>query len=259
MNIVFKSNCNLKKRPTYTANLANTEKARVIQNRRMPNCTLLESKGEYDLFRTPIGDWWIDRTNWCEEYIKENLMCSEADGFRYLEDYPYFHMECEGVRDRRICQIQSVATAVVYHGLRGIKTFEEYQKAVLAHGHGAYRSFHRSAMADLGILASFTHTLGPDEIKDQINDGKPVIAGLFSRGYYLNPRDNLFFIAIYGYSDTEWLVNDPIGRLRYDCGGWEDCSYGAGRGVRYDMEKIERRLFKGGDASAMGWVNFKEV
>lgn len=258
MNIVFKTHCHLKKRPIPRKKLKNDEKAKVVQTRRMPRCEVIDERDDHTLFSTPFGEWWIRNADWEEEDTSEKILCQEVDGVRFLKDYPYLHQDTEGVKERRICQTKSIASALMYLGLGGIEKCSDYADVVHRYGHGAYRRHHRAAMEDIGVTATFSHTLGYDEIKDEIDEGKPVIAGLWSKGPYLKPRGLTYFVAIYGYDSKDWLIQDPLGKLNLLNGFWDDLTEGAGQEIRYDMELLDRRLFQGGGSGAMGWLNFRE-
>ena len=55
------------------------------------------------------------------------------------------------------------------------------------------------------------------------------------------------------------LLHDPCGRLDLKDGLWESTVEGAGKGVTYDREMSQKRIFYGGGASGWGFIRFHEL
>ena len=109
-----------------------------------------------------------------------------------------------------------------------------------------------------GISAYFCSSIGSFEIQDSIDDGCPVAFQVPYKGSQRNPFGFNYLITIYGYSPTHWLCHDPCGRLDIVNGLWHTTVVEAGKKILYDRAESQDRFFRGGDASGVGWLNFRE-
>ena len=66
-----------------------------------------------------------------------------------------------------------------------------------------------------------SHTIGPQEIEDEIDEGRPVVIAVVAKGTYRKPFGLTYYVCIYGYSKDSWLLHDPCGRLDLKNGLWE--------------------------------------
>lgn len=234
-------------------------RALIRKSWRCLNCTFLEELDGFSKIDTGFGVWWIRNEDWrCpEDEPKDEPFLTDGD-LRYLPNVPYFPCTEFDKDNVRKSQIATMAMCLSCLGIRGIETYEDYLELLLKHGDGTYRAHHRATFAANGISAYFCSSIGSFEIQDSIDDGCPVAFQVPYKGSQRNPFGFNYLITIYGYSPTHWLCHDPCGRLDIVNGLWHTTVLEAGKEILYDRAESQDRFFRGGDASGVGWLNFRE-
>ena len=200
-----------------------------------------------------MGRWWIYDDHWSGLTPKLNPYAQDGD-LRYLRNFPFFDQKDNGPEGWRQCQTSSIAMCLKYLNVKGIKDDTDYFKVVDRFGDTTTRDAHYKALEALNVSAKFYTNLEEQDIKDQIDKGKPVAVGILHHGTVDAPRGGGHFITISGYSNNYWLVQDPYGDLDLVNGIWENQSPGAGKNRHYSFKNLNPRLFYGGCANGWGWI-----
>jgi len=246
----------LKKRPVDIKGLVADEKARVSQARAIRRCKVLDRENNHTYLETGLGDWWIDDKHWdgLTDEAPETPYAINRD-LIYLKEFPYYQQESDKVTDSSIF---TFAMCLKYLNTPGINGVMDYLKVINKYGKSIIRTAHVKALEEFGMKATFTYSLDPQDIKDQIHKGLPVAASLLSRGDITNPTRGTHLVAITGYGIDYWLVQDPFGHMDLINGLWSDRSFKAGQDAKYNCEQMEPRLFASGGASGWCWINFRK-
>ena len=56
-----------------------------------------------------------------------------------------------------------------------IKDLDDYLSAVYKHGICTYKADNRAGLLEIGVGCTVSHTIGPDEIEDEIDEGRPEV------------------------------------------------------------------------------------
>lgn len=252
----------LKKQPIMAAELKPNEKAKIVQNRVIPNCTVLDKKRNHTLIELGynMGQWWVYDEHWEGLYDLPNVGPYAKDNdLIYLRNFPYFYQVDNGPEGWRECQTSSIAMCLKYLDVPGINDDVDYLKYVNKYGDTTHRGPHFEAMEDLGVSAKFTMAADATDVKNEILKGRPVAAGVLHHGTPDAPRGSGHFIVITGFGKDYWLVQDPFGELDLVNGGWAKRSPTAGKNQRYSFKNMDPRFFYGGNSNGWCWLEFKKV
>lgn len=243
-----------KKQPVPADTLPNDQKAKVYMTRVYRNCTVLDKKDNHTKINIgSLGDWWVFDEHWTG--FTPAILPYAVDGdLRYLRNFPYFWQQDNGSEGWRQCQTSSIAMCLKYLKVKGINDDKDYLKYVNKHGDTTTRNAQFGALADLGVKARFSEKVDAQDIKDEIDAGRPVAAGILHHGTVDSPTGGGHFIVITGYSNSYWLVQDPFGELDLVNGVWENQSPIAGKNKHYSFANLNPRLFVGGGANGWAWI-----
>lgn len=262
IDITSKQQTLLKKLPVQSGELTNEQKAKVYQGRTIKGCTVLEKKDGHTYLELGfgMGKWWIFDAHWDGLTTEIGVaVYAETGGERSLRNFPYFYQQDNGPEGWRQCQTSSLAMCLKYLDVPGIKDDLDYLKLVKKYGDTTHRAPHHSAMRDLGMAATFTTTANADDIKEQIDQGQPVAAGILHHGTVSAPSGGGHFIVISGYGPDYWLVQDPYGDLDLVNGVWSNTGPTAGKNRKYSFKNMNPRLFVSGGSDGWCWLNFKKI
>lgn len=249
-----------KKEPVQADALPNDKKAKVYQNRTYKNNKILARKDGHTQIEMDfkMGTWWVFDAHWNGLYTDTTVKPYEVvDGFRRLRNFPYFYQQNNGPEGYRQCQSSSIAMVLKYLDVKGINDDVDYLPYVNKYGDTTTKLAHCGALKDLNVEATFKQNLDAQDVKDQIDKGLPVVAGILHHGTPDDPKGSGHYVVITGYSDTHWLVQDPYGELDLVSGTWEQTSPTAGKNQKYSFKNMDPRFFVGGKSNGWGWVNFK--
>lgn len=243
-----------KKQPVAADILPNDQKAKVYQARTYNDCTPVGKKnGHTQLDMGALGIWWVFDEHWLG--LRPEQKPYAVDGaLKYLRDFPYFWQQDNGAEGWRQCQTSSIAMCLKYLGTKGIKDDVDYLHYVNKYGDTTTRDAHFKALAEIGVKASFKMNLDIQDIKEQIEKGKPVAVGILHRGTVDKPAGGGHFIVISGFSDSYWLVQDPFGELDLTGGHWLAQGPTSGKNQHYSCANTNPRLFVGGGSTGWGWI-----
>lgn len=262
IDITSKQQTWFKKEPISAASLPNDKKAKVHENRTYKNNKVLDHRDKHTLIDMDykMGQWWIFDDHWIG--VKEDNTVPPyevVDGFRRLRNFPYFYQQDNGPEGYRQCQTSSIAMVLKYFDVKGINDDRDYLAYVNKYGDTTTREAHKGALKELNVEYTFSVNLDAQDVKDQIDKGLPVAAGILHHGTPDAPRGGGHFVVITGYSDTHWLVQDPFGELDLVGGTWVNQSPTAGKNQKYSFKNMDPRFFVGGKSNGWGWINFKNL
>ena len=261
VDITSKQQTWFKKSTASSSQLPNEEKAKCYQGRTIKGCTILDRKDGHTYLELGfgMGKWWIYDAHWDGLVTETGVDVYATTGdLRQLRDFPYFYQQDNGPEGWRQCQSSSIAMCLKYLDVPGIEDDTDYLKYVLKNGDTIYREPHFEALRELGVAAKFTQSADEGDVKEQIDQGLPVAAGILHHGTVSAPAGGGHFVVIHGYGPDYWLVNDPYGRLDLVNGTWADTSPSAGKNVKYSFKHMNPRFFYGGGANGWCWLNFRK-
>ncbi len=256
VSIVSRRQTWLKKQPVHVDYLPADDKARILPARSIRRCKVLDKKNDHTYLETGLGEWWIDDAHWdglTDE--KPTVPYSIDRDLIYLKDFPYFQQEADKTGDSHIFTISMCLNYLKTPNINGPM---DYLKVLNKYGKSIHRWAHTQTLEEFGMNATFTYSADPQDIKDQIIQGLPVAASLLSKGDVTNPTRGTHLVAITGYGDGYWLVQDPFGEMDLINGLWSNRDADSGRNVHYNFEDMNRRLFASGGGSGWCWVNFRK-
>lgn len=262
VDITAKFNTWVKKRPVQTSELKSDEKAPMVQSRVIRNCKILQEKEGHTQVEMGfgLGTWWVFNDHWLGLTTSVDVKPYAVDGdLRYLRNFPYFYQQNNGPEGWRQCQSSSIAMCLKYLDVPGINDDLDYLKIVNKYGDTTWRDPHFKALADLKVSAKFTQNADAQDIKDEINKGRPVVAGVLHHGTPSKPTGGGHYIVITGYNSTHWLAQDPYGELDLVNGGWTATGAVSGRNIKYSFKNLNPRIFVGGGSDGWCWFDFKKL
>lgn len=252
----------LKKSIKPSVELPNDQKAFIGPSTLIRNCNVLDRKDNhvYVDLGYGLGKWWLYEPHWngFVTKLEVNPYATQGD-LRYLRNFPYFYQTDNGSEGWRQCQSSSIAMCLKYLDVPGINDDIDYLKIVRKYGDTTQREPHFEALSELGVSAKFVTDADQQDIKDQIDKGLPVVAGILHHGTVDNPSGGGHFLVITGYGPDYWLVQDPYGELNLIEGTWDKTGPTSGRNQHYSFKNMNPRLFVGGGANGWCWLNFKRL
>lgn len=94
------------------------------------------------------------------------------------------------------------------------------------------------ALKAIGIESTWRTDFSLSAIRDEIEDGQPVVLGILHNGPVTRPSGGGHMITIVGYDATHMIVHDPNGELDLIGGGY---LHGRGDFRRYSFANLSRR------------------
>ncbi len=259
-SIKSRRNTWLKKHPLPVNELKADDKAQVVSSRLLRRCRILERSDNHTHLELAygLGEWWVLDKHW--EGLKTEVCikpyAKEGD-LLYLRDFPYLYCPPEESAGWGVSQCCAIAMCLKYLDAPIINGINDYVKVVNKHGRAASRPVHVQAMRELGFTATFNHATDLEDIKSNLERGLPVVGALAGRSIK-EPGGMAHNVVITGYDKDNWLVQDPFGELDLIRGRWKDRGADAGRNIKYDAEKFNKRLSVGGGSDGWCWLNFRE-
>ena len=259
----IKSKCPtwLKKEPKKHSELGIEEKAKIYPSRKIRRCRVIRSKNNHTLLdMVGLGEWWVLDKDWyglCTEACIKKYGIDED--LIYLREFPYFHKDENEEDENLTSHIYAMSMCLKYLDNPSVNTPMDYLSVVSKYGQSLSREANGMALEELGMKAKFTYSADPQDIREIIDTGLPVVASLLPRGSLTRPFGFAHYVVITGYGDGYWLVQDPYGQMDLLKGEWIDRSADAGRNIRYKSEYMNQRLFVAGGATGWCWVNFRKL
>ena len=261
VSINAKCSTYLKKRPVVTSELNFDERANVSFNTSIFRCKVIDRKNGHTFlkFHEKLGDWWVDDNDWwgLTTEMPETPYMVKGD-LRYLKNFPYAYQETDG---ESWVNSHAVSLSMCLQNLHipAINTSLDYLNIVNRYEKPTYYSSHRQAMKSLGVAATLNKSADSDFVKSAIDKGQPAVICLLIKGHYSEPKGRRHYVVVTGYSNNDWLVQDPCGILDLENGGWQQLDSDIGKNVRYAFKFLNPRFQYEGGATGIGWFNFRRL
>lgn len=171
-----------------------------------------------------------------------------------LQGFPWFPQLDNGPEGWRQCQTSSIAMCLAYLKTPGINDDTDYLRIVQRYGDTTNQATHQKALKELGVRARFVTDCTPARLQAELNAGLPTAIGMLHHGPVLAPSGGGHYLAVHGFSDTAWLVNDPYGELDLVAGTWARQGGDSGRDQRYSFRNLNPRWLADGPESGWAWL-----
>jgi len=212
-----------------------------------PPIRLINAAKYYEEESHQIAAW-----NWLEEKLtKEQLeefallyrsVPSKPKTFNPLT-VPYFlQRDNASGTGYRECFSSSCAMVAAYYGK--VKSDDEYNKLRARYGDTTDPNAQVETLRALGLKARFTTIMTEQMLRDEIKAGRPVPCGWLHYGSAASPSGGGHWSVVIGYSDNNYIFNDPYGEADVISGGYVSAS--GGNGVLYSRDNwVPRWRVKG--------------
>jgi hypothetical protein len=171
-----------------------------------------------------------------------------------LPGFPYFTQTDNGPEGWRQCQTSSIAMCLKYLKVRGINDDLDYLTVVQRYGDTTNQQSHALALKALGVKARFRTNMSAGDLMAEIKAGLPAAIGVLHHGPVSAPSGGGHYIAVDGFTESDWIVNDPYGELDLVNGTWLKVGGTSGKDQRYSFRNLNPRWLADGVSSGWGWV-----
>ena len=261
VSVVSKYDTCLKKKPLVQEDLSGNDRADVLADRSILRCKVVDRQDNHTQLELPngLGKWWVFDDHWygLNTDLRPTPYTSKDD-LKYLKNFPYYYQESDG-KAWSNSQAACLAMCVSYLNNGSIKGFSDYLNVINKYENPTHHPIHRKTMEHFGVAATFTKSADVQDIKEQIDKGKPAVICFFSKGHYTRAKGLRHYVVVTGYTESSWLVQDPCGEMDIENGKWIQLNSDAGRNIRYNLGILNRRFENEGGASGEGWFNFRLV
>lgn len=125
---------------------------------------------------------------------------------------------------------------------------DQYNKIRQQYGDSTDSTAQLSALKSLGLSPLFLTNGTADDLKREIDEGRPVAVGWLHKGSINAPTGGGHWSVVVGYDDTSFILHDPNGEANLLAGGY--VNYTNGEYVHYSYKNwLPRWEVVGGD----GW------
>tara|TARA_R100000008_G_C3579975_1_gene167815 strand:- start:1210 stop:2028 length:819 start_codon:yes stop_codon:yes gene_type:complete len=257
VSVVSRRNTYLKKRPVSLDDLTNDEKAKIMSARAIRRCRVLDRIDDHTHLETGLGEWWFIDSHWDGLTNEKPKFPYDTDGhLKFLKDFPYTHQDSDG-DGWKLSQSVAITMCLCYLNTPAINSHEAYLKVLNKYGKPTSRHVNSQALKDLGLQASYSFSFDDQDMKEQLDQGKPVIAKLLIDGAFSRPAGRYQFLVVTGYGEDYWLVQNPLGQLDVENGGFMDQGINSGKDNRYSFEHMNPRFMSEGGSTGECWFNFR--
>tara|TARA_R100000458_G_scaffold7719_1_gene6139 strand:+ start:180 stop:998 length:819 start_codon:yes stop_codon:yes gene_type:complete len=259
VSVVSRRNTYLKKRPVSLDDLTNDEKARIMSARAIRRCRVLDRVDDHTYLETGLGEWWVIDAHWDGLTTEKPEFPYDTDGhLKFLKDFPYEYQESTG-EGWKLSQSAAITTCLCYLNIPTINSHDDYLRLINKHGKPTSRQVNVKALEDLNIQASYSFSFDDQDIREEIDKGKPVVAKVLIDGSFSSPYGRYQFLSISGYGADYWLVQNPLGRLDVENGDFLDRGASSGKDNRHSFEHMNPRFMAEGGSSGECWFNFRSL
>lgn len=108
------------------------------------------------------------------------------------------------------------------------------------------------ALSALGVKSEWRTTLSIEDVKEEIDQGRPVVLGVLHHSHSSSPSGGGHMILAVGYNDSGLIIHDPYGEMDLVNGGYPGSINGAY--VSYSYKNLRPRFEV--DGPGTGWGRF---
>lgn len=148
----------------------------------------------------------------------------------------------------RECFSSSCAMVAMYYGK--IENDDAYNAVRQKYGDTTDAQAQVRTLRSLGLEANFITNATTQDLKQAINEGRPVPCGWLHKGNVSAPSGGGHYSVVVGYTNDAWVVNDPNGEADLVNGGY--VNHNKGRSQRYSFKNWNPRWIVEGEGS--GWM-----
>ena len=148
----------------------------------------------------------------------------------------------------RECFSSSCAMVAMYYGK--IENDDAYNAVRQKYGDSTDAQAQVRALRSLGLEANFITNATTQDLKQAINEARPVPCGWLHKGHVSAPSGGGHYSVVVGYTNDAWIVNDPNGEADLVNGGY--VNHNQGRSQRYSYKNWNPRWIVEGEGS--GWM-----
>lgn len=187
-------------------------------------------------------------------YSKKLINIMKAQSRRQVQrilevpyEYQLDNFSGEGYRE---CFSSTCAMIANFYG--EIDSDDEYNVVRSQYGDTADVSAQVAALRSLGFDARFSTRCNAEFLESEINSGRPVAVGWLHRGSIHSPTGGGHWSCCIGYTEDDFVFNDPNGKADMEKGGYITTDSQHGYKVRYNKKQWLRRWEV--DGSSTGWA-----
>lgn len=194
------------------------------------------------------------------------LICEEpldppplAIGTPVVYDVPYFAQSDNGPEGWRECQPTSVAMCLSFLKVRdpfgpGVIDDNGFVRLVKQYGDVTSQNNVAKALDRLKVKYQFATNCSAEQVKREIDSGRPVAAGMLHHGPVTAPKGGGHYIVIIGYDASSWIVHDPYGEQGLINGGFIKVGGLHGMSQKYSYKNFNPRWAAEGPSSGWAWL-----
>ncbi len=207
-------------------------------------------RGVDELYLSMDADLLTDSADWIKEYRGQNIKpppVPELEDGRLLKVPYQSQLDNESGTGYRECFSSSCAMVAMYYGK--IANDDEYNLVRVKYGDSTDAAAQVAALKELGLHARFITNGTTDDLRKQINSGRPVPVGWLHKGSVDAPSGGGHWSVVIGYKPGTWIVNDPNGEANLVPGGYAANKDGSNQ--QYSYKNFNPRWIVGGEGD--GW------
>ena len=207
-------------------------------------------RGVDELYLGIDTDMLTDSADWIKEYRGQNVKpepVPELEDGRLLKVPYQSQLDNESGTGYRECFSSSCAMVAMYYGK--VVDDDEYNLIRAKYGDSTDAAAQVAALKELGLEAKFITNGTTDDLRKQINSGRPVPVGWLHKGPVTAPTGGGHWSVVIGYKPGTWIVNDPNGEASLVSGGYTPNKDGANQ--QYSYKNWNPRWIVGGEGD--GW------
>jgi hypothetical protein len=164
---------------------------------------------------------------------------------------PYFYqLDNQSGTGYRECFSSSCAMIAAYYGK--VKTDDEYNKVRAKYGDTTDANAQLKALQSLGLNPKFIKNGNSALLENEIRNGRPAAVGWLHQGNVSAPTGGGHWTCCIGFTETEFIHNDPNGEANIINGGYISNSASRGKGVKYSKKNWLKRWEC--DGQNTGWA-----
>jgi hypothetical protein len=148
----------------------------------------------------------------------------------------------------RECFSSSCAMVAEYYGK--VKTDDEYNAIRKRYGDSTDVNAQLKTLKHLGLDARFIQNGTQEALQQEIDAGRPVVAGWLHKGPVGDPGGSGHYSVVIGYTAGAWIHHDPNGEADMVRGGY--VNHTKGKGVAYSKKNWNKRWMVEGPET--GWA-----
>ena len=131
----------------------------------------------------------------------------------------------------RECFSSSCAMVAMYYGK--IENDDAYNTHRSKYGDSTDAQAQVRALRALGLEANFITNASTDDLRKQIDIGRPTPCGWLHHGSVNSPSGGGHYSVVIGYTDSAWIQHDPNGEANLSAGGYTGSLDGSDQSYSY--------------------------